>query len=120
MKKFSLLSLLLLATAQFAWGAIITQNFDTGAIDSGSSTTIDFNVFKFDTSIGTLTRVTFEISVKTWGGAYTVINNSNLTGDDAIVKGTMFQGMSAHLTSTLSRKFCSYLWQFNIVRTRLH
>lgn len=95
MKKIILLSALLLATAQFAWGATIVQSFDTGAISPGTDTVNSFTVNQFDTSLGTLLRVTFEISVDTWGGSYKVINT---TTDNSEVTGTMYQGITADIS----------------------
>ncbi|MFA7172363.1 MAG: choice-of-anchor E domain-containing protein [Kiritimatiellia bacterium] len=91
MKKISLWSLLLLITANFAWGAVIVQEFDTGNVNAGADTVNTFTVNQFDTSLGELTRITFEISVNTWSGSYTVINNTE--NPEAVVTGTLFQGV---------------------------
>ncbi|MDD5705261.1 MAG: choice-of-anchor E domain-containing protein [Kiritimatiellae bacterium] len=63
------------------------QSFDTGTVLPGAGgTTVNFNVAKFDTSLGVLTRVTFSMTLQTWGGHYTVVN---ATVPSAPVTGTM-------------------------------
>lgn len=76
--------------------ALITQNFDTGQITPGTGGTISsFNVNKFDTSLGTLTRVTFSITLDSWGGFYTV---ENTTVPSSPVNGSLYQGINAYLS----------------------
>jgi hypothetical protein len=89
-------------TALFLPGAlsavIITQDFTTGAINPGSPSASVFNVNKFDSSLGTLTRVTFTMLVETWSGHYEVVN---ATSDNTSVNGHMYVGVNAYLSGAL-------------------
>jgi hypothetical protein len=97
MKK-TLMFLLAFCIAGTGFGATIVQSFDTGAITPGPNTIAEFTVNQFDTSLGTLTRVTFEYSVETWGG-YFYLENS--TEPSASVDVTTFIGVTAYLSGTL-------------------
>lgn len=79
--------------------ATIVQNFDTGQISPGTGTDTfsTFNVSKFDSSLGVLTRVTVSISLDSWGGYYSVKNTSVPSVE---VHGTLQQGISAWITGT--------------------
>ena len=74
MKKINCYVAAFCMLAGMANAALITQSFDTGQITpgSGAGTLSQFTVNQFDTSLGTLTRVTFSISLDSWGGYYTV------------------------------------------------
>ncbi len=75
--------------------AVITQDFDTGPVLPGAGgTSADFNVNQFDTSLGTLTRVTFSMALQTWDGYYTV---ENATSESVPVSGTIYVGIEAYL-----------------------
>jgi hypothetical protein len=75
----------------------IVQSFDTGQITpgTGQGTLSAFNVNQFDGSLGTLTRVTFSISLDSWGGWYAV---ENTTVPAAPVSGILYQGINAYIT----------------------
>jgi len=75
----------------------IIQNFDTGQITPGSNSETNFVVNQFDTSLGTLTRVTFAISLDSWGGWYEV---ENITSNSTEVTGNLQQGIGAILTGS--------------------
>jgi hypothetical protein len=96
MKK-TLMLLLAFCIAGTGFGATIVQSFDTGAITPGPNTISEFTVNQFDTSLGTLTRVTFEYSVETWGGYYMV---QNVTDPSVEVTGFSYIGVSAYLSGT--------------------
>ncbi len=101
MKKNVWFISLWLLCAGAANGETIVQNFSTAEVSPGSFTLpkIDtFSIDQFDTSLGTLTKVTFEISVDTWGGSFTVVNT---TVPSARVTGLMYQGISADLQGSL-------------------
>ncbi len=82
-----------------ASAATIVQNFSTGQITpgTGSDTFSTFNVSKFDTSLGTLTKVTVSISLDSWGGYYSV---ENITVPSAAVSGSLSQGIQAWITGS--------------------
>lgn len=82
-----------------AQAASIVQNFSTGSITpgTGSDTFSTFDVSKFDTTLGTLTKVTVSISLDSWGGYYSV---ENITSPSVAVSGTLNQGIQAWITGT--------------------
>lgn len=100
MKKLITMVIVTLTSAM-AFGEPITmfkvQNFATGDIFPGNNTITHFNVGKFDTSLGTLSKVTFEIIVEAWGGYYMVENH---TSGDEPVAITIQQGISADITAS--------------------
>lgn len=100
MKKTQCLVAAFCIVAGIANAALITQSFDTGQITpgSGAGTLSQFTVNQFDTSLGTLTRVTFSISLDSWGGYYTV---ENTTVPSAPVSGQLYQGIDAYITGSL-------------------
>lgn len=99
MKKGMLLPLAVFLFAGIAQAATIVQSFDTGQITpgSGAGTLSQFTVNQFDTSLGTLTKVTFSISLDSWGGYYTV---ENTTIPSAAVSGFLYQGIDAYITGS--------------------
>lgn len=98
MKKTAVLAVLFAGLVTIAQAATSVQPFDTGQIIPGSSTYSTFAVNKFDTSLGTLTRVTFSISLDSWGGSYSV---ENTTSPSVPVSGTLWQGNTAYITGAL-------------------
>lgn len=99
MKKINCYVAAFCMLAGMANAALITQSFDTGQITpgSGAGTLSQFTVNQFDTSLGTLTRVTFSISLDSWGGYYTV---QNTTIPSAPVSGFLYQGIDAYITGS--------------------
>ena len=101
MKKISIISALLLIASTIALGETIVQDFNTAEVSPGSvllPNVATFSVHQFDSSLGTLTKVTFEISAKTWGGSFTVLNTTE--NPSARVTGIMYQGISASLSGS--------------------
>lgn len=94
MKK-TLLFLLVLCLAGTGFGATIVQSFDTGPIAPGPNTIAAFTVNQFDTSLGTLTRVTFEYYVETWAGYYYL---ENRTDPSTPVDVTTYIGVTVSLS----------------------
>lgn len=97
MKKISLLFTALVALAGIVQAETIVQNFDTGQISPGTPTESPFTVQKFDTSLGTLTKVTLSISMDAWGGSYEV---ENTTSGNTPVTGSLHQGISAVISGS--------------------
>lgn len=100
-RKIVGVAIALFALASSLSAAVITQDFDTGAINPGSpgSPTVSvFTVDQFDSGLGTLTSVTFTMTLETWGGFYTVVN---ATVPSTAVSGTMFMGANAYLYGAL-------------------
>lgn len=69
----------------------------TGEITPGQPTTTAMSVNYFNSSLGTLTKVTLTVAVCTWGGYYSVIN---VTDPSLPVSGNMYFGVKAALTSS--------------------
>ena len=99
MKKTGLLFVALVALAGMVQAATITQDFDTGQISPGTPTESSFVVQKFNTSLGTLTKVTLSMSMDAWGGSYEV-ENTTLPAPGTAVLGTLKQGISAQITGS--------------------
>lgn len=99
MKKISLGVVTLIALAGMAYAGTIVQNFTTGQITPGTGTDTfsTFTVNKFNTSLGTLSKVTISISLDSWGGYYSV---ENITVPSVEVNGTLSQGISAWITGS--------------------
>lgn len=117
-------SLLLIACSLSA--AVITQEFGTGAINPGSPGSPSVAVFavnQFNSGLGTLTSVTFTMTLETWGGYYTIVN---ATAPSTAVSGTMFMGANAYLfgmlapsgsPNSLSQMFAGETDTFNLAAT---
>ena len=103
MKKASLVLAAMIALTGVAQAYQIVQNFDTGQISPGANTLSAFTVNKFNTALGTLTKVTFTMSLDTWGGSYNVVNTTTMTEANpqgVTVNGTMHQGVSALISGS--------------------
>ena len=97
MKKTSMLSLALVVLAGAAQAASVIQNFDTGIISPGNPTVSAFTVNKFNTSLGTLTKVTISMTLNSWGGSYTV---ENITAPSTEITGSFHQGINATISGS--------------------
>jgi len=95
MKKTSMLCLALALLAGAAQAATIVQDFDTGIISPGNPTVSAFNVNLFDSSLGTLTKVTISMTLNSWGGSYTI---ENITAPSSLIEGNFHQGVTASLS----------------------
>jgi len=98
MKKNLLVLASVLALAGLAQATQIIQDFDTGPISPGASPAeSDFNVNKFDTSLGTLNFVTIQVNVEAWGGSIEV---QNTTSPSASVYGEAYLGANASISGS--------------------
>lgn len=96
MRSLTIMAVIILTSAT-TFGATIIQDFGTGEIFPANDTISPFTVNQFNTSLGTLTKVTFEIRVESWGGFYTV---ENTTSDDTPIHITLQQGIKADLSAS--------------------
>lgn len=101
MKKTSLFIAAMFALTGIAQAATMVATspspLSTGEITPGQPTTTAMSVNRFDSSLGTLTKVTLTVAVSTWGGYYQVIN---VTDPSQSVSGNMYFGVKALLTSS--------------------
>jgi len=95
MKKTSLLLTMFISLIGVARAETITQYLNTGVVVAGIGTESDLTVNKFDSSLGTLTKVTMTVTLATWGGYSEVLNISSPT---APIDATLTQGVSSYLT----------------------
>lgn len=106
-------------TSVMAFGATMSHSYDTGTFDLGATPLATINVAKFDNTLGTLTKVTFEITLETWGGSFTITGNGSTTksGTATFAGRTYLTGSIGSATIWTSAATTSDAHNFSIVGT---
>lgn len=94
MKRQLAVWMVVLAIAGVAQAATVTQTEYTGTLVPGSDTTSTLTFNSFNHTLGTLQSVTVTISIDTWGGYYTVYNNTSPAPGDQVT-GSAYFGIQA-------------------------
>jgi hypothetical protein len=94
MKKSMVLLAVVLAFTGLVQAATVSQTLNTGTLVPGADTTSTLSFNSFDHTLGTLQSVTVTVTIETWGGYYTVVNNTTPPPGDS-VNGSAYFGIQA-------------------------